>query len=67
MQPACVLMDEPTGNLDPRASQQVLALMDELMLETTASFVVVTHAEEIAAHMDSTWVLADGSLREQSQ
>jgi lipoprotein-releasing system ATP-binding protein len=63
MQPACVLMDEPTGNLDPRSSQQVLALMDELMRETTASFVVVTHAEEIAAHMDCSWVLADGRLQ----
>jgi lipoprotein-releasing system ATP-binding protein len=67
MQPACVLMDEPTGNLDPRASQQVLELMDELMRETTASFVVVTHAEEIAAHMDSTWLLADGCLLEQTE
>jgi lipoprotein-releasing system ATP-binding protein len=62
-QPACVLMDEPTGNLDPGAARQVLDLMDELMRETTASFVVVTHAAEIAAHMDQTWKLADGGLQ----
>ena len=67
MQPACVLMDEPTGNLDPRAAAQVLALMDELMAETTTSFVVVTHAADIAAHMDETWELADGGLWRQGE
>ncbi len=65
MQPACVLMDEPTGNLDPGAARQVLDLMDELMRDTTASFVVVTHATEIAAHMDQTWELADACLHRQ--
>ncbi|MCZ6829669.1 MAG: ATP-binding cassette domain-containing protein [Gammaproteobacteria bacterium] len=65
MQPACVLMDEPTGNLDPGASRQVLDLMDELMRDTTASFVVVTHAAEIAAHMDQIWELADACLLRQ--
>lgn len=65
MQPACVLMDEPTGNLDPGAARQVLDLMDELMRDTTASFVVVTHATEIAAHMDQIWKLADGGLHMQ--
>jgi lipoprotein-releasing system ATP-binding protein len=67
MQPACVLMDEPTGNLDPGASRQVLELMDELMRETTASFVVVTHATEIAAHMDETWELSGAGLHRQLQ
>ena len=62
MQPACVLMDEPTGNLDPGSARQVLELMDELMQETTSSFVVVTHAADIASHMDETWVLADAGL-----
>ena len=63
MQPACVLMDEPTGNLDPNSSRQVLDLMDELMRESTSSFVVVTHATEIAAHMDQIWELSDGRLK----
>jgi len=59
--PACVLMDEPTGNLDPEAAEQVLALIDELG-EEQASFVVVTHDRAIAAHMNRTLELRDGGL-----
>ena len=62
MNPACVLMDEPTGNLDPAASTQVLSLIDQLKHEHAACFVVVTHDERIARHMDATWRLADGTL-----
>ncbi|MEH6589699.1 MAG: ATP-binding cassette domain-containing protein [Halioglobus sp.] len=59
--PACVLMDEPTGNLDPQSAAQVLALIDELRKDQ-ASFVVVTHAKDIAAHMDRTLELRDSRL-----
>jgi lipoprotein-releasing system ATP-binding protein len=62
MQPSCVLMDEPTGNLDPASSAQLLALIDELKQTATASFVVVTHDTAIAAHMDSIYELRDGTL-----
>jgi lipoprotein-releasing system ATP-binding protein len=62
MQPACVLMDEPTGNLDPGAAEQVLALIDELKNEGTTSFVVVTHDHSIAAHMDAAYELSAGRL-----
>lgn len=61
--PDVVLMDEPTGNLDPHSAAQVLALIDELG-EDSASFVVVTHDPAIAAHMNRTLVLADGGLQE---
>ncbi len=60
-EPDCVLMDEPTGNLDPHSAQQVLTLIDELG-ELSASFVVVTHDPAIAAHMHRTLELRDGSL-----
>jgi lipoprotein-releasing system ATP-binding protein len=63
--PACVLMDEPTGNLDPRSAAQVLELIDELRQEQ-ASFVVVTHDASIAAHMDRTLELCDAGLWEKS-
>jgi lipoprotein-releasing system ATP-binding protein len=61
--PSCVLLDEPTGNLDPRSASQVLALIDELG-QDQASFVVVTHDPSIAAHMHRTLELRDGTLRE---
>jgi lipoprotein-releasing system ATP-binding protein len=61
-EPACVLMDEPTGNLDPASSKQVLALIDELMVVSNTSFVIVTHDPLIAAHMDETWELSSGGL-----
>jgi lipoprotein-releasing system ATP-binding protein len=61
--PDCVLLDEPTGNLDPRSAAQVLELIDELG-QDMASFVVVTHDPAIAAHMHRTLELRDGMLQE---
>jgi lipoprotein-releasing system ATP-binding protein len=61
--PACVLLDEPTGNLDPKSAAQVVDLIDELG-QDLASFVVVTHDPEIAAHMNRTLELRDGRLQE---
>lgn len=59
--PGCVLMDEPTGNLDPQSAAQVLSLIDELRRDQ-ASFVVVTHDPAIARHMDRILELREGSL-----
>lgn len=59
--PDCVLMDEPTGNLDPHSAAQVLQLIDELR-ELSAAFVVVTHDPDIASHMHRTLELRDGRL-----
>lgn len=59
--PDCVLMDEPTGNLDPHSAAQVLALIDELGQES-ASFIVVTHDPAIAGRMHRTLELRDGLL-----
>lgn len=61
--PDVVLMDEPTGNLDPHSAAQVLALIDELGQES-AAFVVVTHDPSIANQMNRTLELRDGGLRE---
>lgn len=60
-EPDCVLMDEPTGNLDPHSAAQVLQLIDELR-ELSAAFVVVTHDPAIAAHMHRTLELREGRL-----
>lgn len=60
--PDCVLMDEPTGNLDPASAEQVLGLIDELGHDS-ASFVVVTHDPAIASRMHRTLELRDGALQ----
>ena len=61
--PACVLMDEPTGNLDPDTAAQVLSAMATLKASATA-FVVVTHDPIIANQMDRQCVLKAGQLEQ---
>ena len=60
-EPACVLMDEPTGNLDPDTAEHVLSAMATLRDRDTA-FVVVTHDPGIAARMDRQMTLTEGRL-----
>jgi len=63
-EPVCVLMDEPTGNLDPHTAEQVLVAMDALRERQTA-FVVVTHDPGIAVRMDRQLCLTGGRLEAQ--
>ena len=63
--PACVLMDEPTGNLDAKAGRQILDLVDELSNLNTA-FVLVTHSLSVADRMNRTFELSDGLLQVRS-
>ena len=61
-EPKCVLMDEPTGNLDPHTADSVQALIHDLQERLQTAFVVVTHDRRFANKMDAIYRLNDGEL-----
>ncbi len=59
--PAILLADEPTGNLDSKTSREIMALIDELH-DQGQTIIMVTHEAEIAKHCDRVISLEDGKI-----
>ena len=62
-EPACVLADEPTGNLDRASAAALFELMQSLNERLQTSFIVVTHDLELAGKMQKQLKLVDGALQ----
>ena len=61
-QPRLLLADEPTGNLDTRTGQEIMALFTELNRRDGITIVLITHESEIAAHAQRLVRLSDGRI-----
>jgi ABC-type lipoprotein export system ATPase subunit len=61
-QPALVLADEPTGNLDRLTGEAVIGLMRRMMRERAVTVLLATHSHRIAAEADLRLALVDGRL-----
>ncbi len=61
-EPAVIFADEPTGNLDSDSAEEVMQLIDRLNVENGQTFVLVTHAREVAAHAGRIVRMRDGEI-----
>lgn len=62
--PAIVIADEPTGNLDAKNGENVLELIAYLRAQTGKTFIIATHDPDIASHADRSIRIVDGKIAE---
>jgi putative ABC transport system ATP-binding protein len=60
--PAVVIADEPTGNLDARNGENVLHLIADLRARTGKTFIIATHDQNVASHADRAVRIVDGEI-----
>ncbi|MHB0975595.1 MAG: ABC transporter ATP-binding protein [Candidatus Aquicultorales bacterium] len=65
-EPAMILADEPTGDLDSKTSAEIMAMMRELNQQTGQTFVIVTHDPEVGARCDRIIRVRDGVVYEEN-
>ncbi len=61
-EPAVLLADEPTGNLDDATAEGVLALLDKLVRDSGRTMLIATHSQHVASHCDRVLELHNGKL-----
>ena len=61
-EPAVIFADEPTGNLDSDSAEEVMSLIDRLNQDNGQTFVLVTHAREVAQHAGRVVRMRDGEI-----
>ncbi|MGQ9794475.1 MAG: ABC transporter ATP-binding protein [Anaerolineae bacterium] len=61
-QPAIILADEPTGNLDSRSGEEIMAIFQQLNMERGITIILVTHEHDIARHARRIVRIADGRI-----
>lgn len=66
LRPPLILADEPTGNLDERTADEVLALLLTLVDQAQSSLLMVTHSARLASRLDQQIVLSNGRVQEGS-
>ncbi len=60
--PSLILADEPTGNLDSKTSEEIIALFKRLNKEQGITLILVTHSPEVAAETDRAITIRDGEI-----
>ena len=66
-EPAIILADEPTGNLDTKSGEEIMKILINLNQERETTLVIVTHDPEIVQHTQRVIMIRDGIVVEESK